>query len=568
MAIERSCCDGNGPFKMMLMGSAARASSGATEAHVTGPLNPRSWVQARHRVSASGMGVRSAHIHREAAYIASVLFAAKSDKWDPNQAPGIREAITVYNGKVAPLDALAADPMSIILKGPLPSQHDLSMAIDDHTWKDHLATAVEFQRLRLTAQSGAFAGEWLNSVPSTILQTAFTSQEWTTQCRWWLGESVYPEAFPCPACGQDNDVHGYHALTCAKWGDRIAKHTSLCKEAARVAHTAFLHPQAERNVGPAGTNHRDADVLLRVWELGLPLAMDFAVTHTQQPANCTHAGLRPAGSWATEYARLHKSAGRERCAATNTPFAAMVVEVFGVWSPEAYAFLRKMAGFVARHTGIETHVAAKQLFSRMSSILQRCNVRAILGRSNPNRERDDDPLFAEQWPCRVDDVVVEDGAGDAEDDESAALVDAQSGAREETAIIGFPLRASGYDQQPREGEAPDLAAVAAPKPVAHAAVAHAAVAAPKQVVHAAVALTAVAAPTPLVHAAVAQRGEEATGLGEGPPLRINTFLQNKQEESFFSHFTFHVIRQNSDEASRMLFSVSTTPQEKQKRHPP
>ena len=238
----------------------------------------------------------------------------------------------------------------------------------------------------------------------------------------------------------------------------------------------------------------------------------------------------------------------------------MVVEVFGVWSPEAYAFLRKMAGFVARHTGIETHVAAKQLFSRMSSILQRCNVRAILGRSNPNRERDDDPLFAEQWPCRVDDVVVEDGAGDAEDDESAAPVDAPSAVREETAIIGFLLRASGYDQQPREGEAPDLAAVAAPKPVAHAAVAHAAVAAPKQVVHAAVALTAVAAPTPLVHAAVAQRGEGATGLGEGPPLRINTFLFLLSNLGFV---TFHVIRQNSDEASRMLFSVSSTPQEKQ-----
>ena len=395
----------------------------ATEEHIMAHLNPRSWVQVRHRVAASGMGVRSAHIHREAAYIASVLFAAKNDEWDPNLAPGIREAITVYNGKVAPLAALQADPLTIIQQGPLPTQHDLSLAIDDWTWKGHLETANEFQRLRLVAEAGPHAGAWLNSVPSKTQQTAFTSQEWTTQCRWWLGEPVYPEAFPCPACGQDNDVHGYHALTCAKWGDRIAKHTSLCKEAARVAHTAFLHPQAERNVGPAGTNHRDADVLLRVWELGLPLAMDFAVTHTQQPSNCTHAGLRPAGSWATEYARLHKSAGRDRCAATNTPFAAMVVEVFGVWSPEAFAFLLKMARFVARHTGIETHVAAKQLFSRMSSILQRCNVRAILSRANPNRAREDDPLFAEQWPCRVDDVVVENGAGDSEDEGTATWVE-------------------------------------------------------------------------------------------------------------------------------------------------
>ena len=380
----------------------------ATEEHITGVLQPRSWVQIRHRASASGMGVRSTHTHREAAYIASVLFAAKSDAWDPNDAPGIREAITAYNGKVAPCHALASDP-KIILEGPLPSQHDLSLAIDDHTWTAHLATANEFQRLRLTAESGPFAGAWLNSVPSTVLQTAFTSQEWTTQCRWWLGEPVFPEAFPCPACGQDNDVHGYHALTCAKWGDRIAKHNSLCKEAARVAQTVFLNPQAERNVGPAGTNNRDADVLLRVWEHGLPLAMDFAVTHTQQPSNCTHAGMRPAGSWATEYARLHKSAGRDRCAATNTPFAAMVVEVFGVWSPEAYSFLHKLAGFVARFKGVETHVAAKHLFSRMSSILQRCNVRAILGRSSPQQAAEEEPLFAEQWSCRVDDVVVDDG---------------------------------------------------------------------------------------------------------------------------------------------------------------
>ena len=246
-------------------------------------------------------------------------------------------------------------------------------------------------------------------------QTAFTSQEWTTQCRWWLGEPVYPEAFSCPACGDINDVHGYHATTCAKWGDRVAKHTCLCKEAAHTGHRAFLHPRCERNVGPVGTTNRDADVLLRVWEGGKPLAMDFAGTHPQQPSNCTHAGMNPPGSWATEYARLHKSAGRARCAATGTPFAAMVVETFGTWSPEAFGILSKMAGFLARHTGIETHVAAKRLFSRMSCILQRCNVRSILARSCPHRPHDDDPLFAEDWPCPVADVVVEDPVELAQD---------------------------------------------------------------------------------------------------------------------------------------------------------
>ena len=203
-------------------------------------------------------------------------------------------------------------------------------------------------------------------------------------------------------------MHGYHATTCAKWGDRVAKHTCLCKEAAHTGHRAFLHPRCERNVGPVGTTNRDADVLLRVWEGGKPLAMDFAGTHPQQPSNCTHAGMNPPGSWATEYARLHKSAGRARCAATGTPFAAMVVETFGTWSPEAFGILSKMAGFLARHTGIETHVAAKRLFSRMSCILQRCNVRSILARSCPHRPHDDDPLFAEDWPCPVADVVVED----------------------------------------------------------------------------------------------------------------------------------------------------------------
>ena len=91
-----------------------------------------------------------------------------------------------------------------------------------------------------------------------------------------------------------------------------------------------------------------------------------------------------------------------------TPNKFMVVEVFGVWSPEAYSFLHKLAGFVARHRGVETHVAAKQLFSRLSSILQRCNVRTILGRLNPQQAAEEEPLFAEQWTCRVNDVVVED----------------------------------------------------------------------------------------------------------------------------------------------------------------
>ena len=377
----------------------------ATETHITGSLSHNAWMQVRHRGAASGMGVRSSHNHREAAYVASVLFAARKDGWDPNTAPGIREAIVAYNAKVAEPSRLPEDAVGIRELDP-PTQHDLSVAIDDFAWSIHLSASNEADRLRLTAESGDYAGAWLNAVPSTDKQTAYTSQEWTTLCRWWLGEPVFSEAFPCPACGAENDVFGYHATTCASWGDRVAKHTCLCKEAARVGHTGFLHPEAERNVGPAGTTNRDADVLLRVWEGGKPLAMDFGVTHTQQPSNCTHAGLRPAGSWATEYARLHKSEGRARCAAANpsVPFAAMIVEVFGVWSPEAYGVLAKMAAFVARHTGVETHVARKRVFSRMSCILQRCNVRSILARSNPHRASDDEPLFGEEWPCPIREV--------------------------------------------------------------------------------------------------------------------------------------------------------------------
>jgi hypothetical protein len=340
---------------------------------VSGPLSKQGWRQTRTAANVGGLGIRATARHAEAAYLSSVTTAAHLDGWDPGEAAGYDAAVARFCEK-AGVELGAAPPRR--------SQQAMSRALDEREMEALRREGSHHTRQRLTAQSARFAGSWLEAIPSG--KSKFTSPEWNILVRWWLGEDVYPKPHRCPKCNKTMDTQGYHALTCAKAGDRVHRHHNLCKTFTAIATTATLNPKNERAIG--GSKHRDADVYVPVWEGSRPLAMDFAVTHTLQPSNSyqsSFAEVRPAGTWAAEYAAAHKSAGRARCEKDGVRFAAMVVEVYGAWSPEAEDIIMKLARFAHLRSDKLEPVTVRSVFQQLSVSLALSTARALLSRADP-----------------------------------------------------------------------------------------------------------------------------------------------------------------------------------------
>ena len=64
----------------------------------------------------------------------------------------------------------------------------------------------------------------------------------------------------------------------------------------------------------------------------------------------------------------------------------MVVEVYGAWSPEAHAVLRKLAQFAALTSDRSDPVTARSIYQRLSVSLMHSTANAILGRRNPDAD--------------------------------------------------------------------------------------------------------------------------------------------------------------------------------------
>ena len=347
--------------------------------------------QLRRGTRTGGLGIRSAAAHHEAAYIASVTYAASKDGWDPASAPGFLPAVSAYNVKVQAEHQLGPDGALLMRAEPAaPSasdatpesrplrQWELSASIDAVALKAEFAAATRTSRRRLTSESGAHASRWLTVIPDPARHQDFTSREYTILLRWWLGLDVYPSKGVCPACYKQMDAQGYHALICRRWGGKVYRHHTLCNVYTAFAKGAYLAPQREVSLGAGRT--RPADVYLPIWE-GRPMALDFAVPHSLQPKYSKLADCAPAGSVAAAYARDHKGGHYAHCIREGVEFRPMVCEVFGSWDPAALPILKATADQFATHQGLDPALALQFLATRLSVALMRQNVRMLLARA-------------------------------------------------------------------------------------------------------------------------------------------------------------------------------------------
>jgi hypothetical protein len=159
----------------------------------------------------------------------------------------------------------------------------------------------------------------------------------------------------------------------------VHRHHSISNEVIEVLTQCHHQPRREQRIAD---NRRPGDVYVPHWKKGLPLAMDFAVTHPLQPsASAKFADVVTSGSWAAAYSKKHKSPLAASCEAHGVMFSPMVVETFGSWDPEALDVLFAIGRQFATHQGLDVGYANKVLFTNLSVTLQRQNVRAILARS-------------------------------------------------------------------------------------------------------------------------------------------------------------------------------------------
>jgi len=407
--------------------------------------------QVRRGIRSGGLGIRSVAMHSEAAYIASVSFAANADGWRADSAMGYTRAVAAFNAKVAPEDRLVinADGLAVaassvaapavssapVVPGAVaapPKQKALSALIDKTALAAEYAGATRRDRKRLTSQSGEHAALFLGVVPDPARFQNFTPQEYTTLLRWWLGLPVYAHAAtrPCPACNAPMDNSGYHALVCKRWGGKVHRHHSLCNAYVAFARGAHLAPLREQGVGG---RKRPADVFLPIWD-GLPLALDFAVTHPQQPKYLSGKlaeDVNPGGV-AAAYAAAHKAGHFAPCRRAGVNFRPMVVEAFGSWDPQALPVLRETAALYATHQAVDPKRALRWLGTRLNVVLMRQNVRMMLARASPADiyEDADEDVADALSTCDTDDtdedVAVESIQLEDDDDRESLAHDTDS----------------------------------------------------------------------------------------------------------------------------------------------
>ena len=413
------------------------------------PENKRS--QVRRGIRSGGLGIRSVVTHSESAYIASVSYAAVADGWRADSADGYNEAVASFNKRVAPEHHLSINAVGLaVLTSTLApaagateeatdakplKQKTLSAYIDAAARAAEYACATRRDRKRLTSQAGEHAALFLGVVPDPARFQDFTPREYTMLVRWWLGMPVYAHALtkPCPACGTHMDNTGYHALVCKKWGGKVHRHHSLCNAYVKFARGAHLAPLREQGVGG---RTRPADVFLPIWD-GRPLALDFAVTHPQQPKylNGKLAEDVTPGGVAAAYAAAHKGGHFAPCRRAGVNFRPMVVEAFGSWDPQALSVLRETALLYATHQGVDPKQALQWLGARLNVVLMRQNVRMLLARASPDDIFDDeaDGDTGALSECDSDDTDEDDCVESIQrddDEDSVVTVDATDSSEE------------------------------------------------------------------------------------------------------------------------------------------
>ena len=197
-------------------------------------------------------------------------------------------------------------------------------------------------------------------------------QEFVLAARYRLGMRVYTHAGPCPACRQQSDEFGRHAMNCGGSGERIGRHHLLRDHLHQVAVAAGLGPTKEARFLIPGEDSRPADVFIPQFAAGLDAAIDVTVVNPLQRATVEGAATTAGHATTFAYQRKVRGAG-EACTRQGISLMPVVVESLGGWGEEAVRVVKRLAGALARHTGQEEEDVQRHQFGKLGICLQRGN---------------------------------------------------------------------------------------------------------------------------------------------------------------------------------------------------
>ncbi|CAK9062512.1 unnamed protein product [Durusdinium trenchii] len=345
-----------------------RAAQQATLVQSVGALadpQPGSKLSCRLLVVASGFALR--FYFADAAYIGSRLLVLERCHalWTPAAWDGL-DGGSELGLAIARCNGLLQQAG---LQPPLGDQPDRSLsqpAISHRLREVHVlawkAAAGTDDVCRLHACSADSAETVLNLVPSRILDTNLSKDDFLTCLGGRLGVDMCLGGGACRFCGLPMDVKGRHPQSCMAGGDAVALHNGLRDLLHDYCARAQLRPQALLD-----GRRRPADIFLRGGAGLLPalpdgsrpvglgaLALDVAIINSLGPSHWDDT-LRGAPDAVTAYAqrkRDHLDTAAS-CQQVGIHYQPLVWDIYGGCTAATRAFLHRLAGLVATVEGID-----------------------------------------------------------------------------------------------------------------------------------------------------------------------------------------------------------------------
>jgi hypothetical protein len=262
-------------------------------------LTPVAWAQATLPTHLQGLGIRDPATCWGPARVAAIAgFCGRASHTvgappesvttPPPDTPAVlRGLATVLGAGHDPTVRWIADPVQICsAASPFTTQAWWAEQVTQGRRKALGGMGTARDRVRLSAQEGSMASEWLRVVPCLNTRTVIPDREFRSLCCWWLGVPVIsvgdrPVRCPMPACREDLDAYGDH-LVCCPYNGLTKRHNALRDAWCGVLRGAAI--DHGREVVARGGS-RPADILLVGWDGGSDVAVDLVVSHPLQAAS-------------------------------------------------------------------------------------------------------------------------------------------------------------------------------------------------------------------------------------------------------------------------------------------
>jgi hypothetical protein len=361
--------------------------AGALERIVSSPLTLQARKQSALPLRHGGLGVPNVCDTAEASFISSCFFTRslqrqmlQRDDWLP---PGVSSALAALNiragfaggeaGQLLPeaftVEGLAANP---------PRRKQLLEPCYRRTFTQLLEGSTEQGQARLRAVSMEGASDWMGAVPTPW--NKMQPREVSTTLCLRLGLPVYAADRLCPCNKAICDLLGYHALSCAQYGDRVLRHNTLRDVVYEGARKAGLSPAREKQHLLQDSGRKPGDVYLPSFERGAPTALDTVVPSPCTVSACSQAAKQQ-GFAAAQAEEAKRASSFDVCRQNGIHFLPMAIEAFGGLGQSALSVVRKIGAFIAQRTGRSEAEEIRYFRQRLSLALHRANAAMVQARA-------------------------------------------------------------------------------------------------------------------------------------------------------------------------------------------